>query len=103
MGKFSLLTAPHWPLEIANGLLQASRRKRISPEDRLIAFDFLFGLPVAIEDDPGSVADLFALSDGERLSVYDAVYLALAVRRDAPIATNDGRLRRAARRRGLLW
>jgi predicted nucleic acid-binding protein len=102
-GNADVLTALHWPLEVANGLLQAGRRRLLAAADRLIACDFLFGLPVTVIGEQPPTADLFALADQERLSVYDACYLALAIRREAPIATTDGPLRRAARRRGLVW
>jgi len=102
-GSVVALTALHWPLEVANGLLQASRRKRISVADRLIACDFVIGLPVTVVDDQPTVPDLFSLSDRDHLSVYDACYLALALRRGALVATSDGPLRRAAQRQGVLW
>jgi len=102
LGRAEVVTAQHWSVEIANGLLQACRRRRISPEDRLIACDFLLGLPVGAVANP-SAADLFAVADRDRLSVYDACYLALALERKARVATADGPLRRAAQRHALLW
>lgn len=97
-----LLTAAHWALEVANGLLQASRRGRLSAGDRLIGFEFLMGLPISVIPDAAPAA-LFRLADEDRLSIYDSAYLALALERRAQLATADKRLAEVARKRGILW
>ncbi len=102
-GSIELLTASHWTLEVANGLLQAGRRKRISGADRVTAFDLLTGLPVAIHPGELPAATLFTLADRKGLSIYDTTYLALALERKAMLATADKALSRAARRNGVLW
>jgi predicted nucleic acid-binding protein len=102
-GEVRLLTAGLWPIEMANGLLQAARRRRIAAQDRLIAHDFLLGLPVTVADEQIPASVLFTLADEERLTVYDACYLALAIERGARLATTDSPLRKAARRHSLLW
>jgi predicted nucleic acid-binding protein len=102
-GAVRLLTAGHWPIEMANGLLQAARRKRIAAQDRLIAFDFLLGLPVTVVDEQSPASVLFTLADQERLTICDACYLALAIERGAKLATTDSALRKAAKRGDFLW
>ncbi len=102
-GSIELLTASHWTLELANGLLQAGRRKRISAADRVTAFDLLTGLPVAIHPGELSAATLFTLADREGLSIYDTAYLALALEQKAMLATADKGLAAAARRNGVFW
>jgi len=101
--SIELLTASHWTLELANGLLQAGRRKRISAADRVTAFDLLTGLPVAIHPGELSAATLFTLADREGLSIYDTAYLALALEQKAMLATADKALAAAARRNGVFW
>ena len=101
-GSIELLTASHWTLELANGLLQAGRRKRISAADRVTAFDLLTGLPVAIHPGELSAATLFTLADRESLSIYDTAYLALALEQKAMLATADKALAAAARRNGVF-
>ena len=97
------LAPPLWKWEIANGLLVAFRRKRISQEDALDAlaqFDIL-----QIHTDPDwrhvpSVA-LFQLANANTLTIYDAAYLHLAQRLNYPLATLDGPLTTAAAKAGV--
>src|SRR5579872_5231326 len=73
----------HWPTEVSNGLLMAFRRKRI-PSGRAEQFwDELAALPIDLEP-PLSAQQAkrtLALSDQYGLTVYDAVYLELVIRR----------------------
>jgi rRNA-processing protein FCF1 len=45
--------------------------------------------------------DTLLLARAERLTLYDAAYLELAIRRDVELATLDHELRRAARKMGV--
>ena len=87
---------PHiWHLEVRNCLLVAQRRGRIEPSssaDRLAA---LYSLPVRTDADT-DLDIAYALAEQHGLSFYDAVYLELAKRRFAPLATFDKALGRAA-------
>jgi predicted nucleic acid-binding protein len=88
-----------WPIEMANALLVAERRKRISAAERREALGQLALMPVTIEPAPGIDA-LEAISEvarDQRLSVYDALYLTLARSRSLPLATFDRALLTAAR------
>jgi predicted nucleic acid-binding protein len=94
---------PLWPYEVANSLLFLLRRKRIRKEDYIAARSLLGKLSVSIDEAGprlagGPVADL-ALEHG--LTVYDAAYLELAVRKQLPLASRDGDLNRAALRCGV--
>jgi predicted nucleic acid-binding protein len=89
-----------WRLEVANALRNAVRRKRCSEFDAtrsLHLFDRL-----RIEVDPES--DIHAwgatrkLSRQYDLTVYDAAYLELAIRRKLPLASRDDELLAAARK-----
>ena len=89
-----------WHLEVRNSLFVATRRGRLSlgaPTERLGA---LRELPV--RTDSGLDLSLaFVLAQKHGLSYYDAVYLELAKRHSAPIATLDKALARAAGNEGL--
>jgi predicted nucleic acid-binding protein len=61
----------------------------------------LEALPVRYDWEPESGAVL-ALAREHRLTVYDAAYLELALRADAPLATLDRQLARAARAAKVL-
>ena len=92
----------HWPLEVANSLLIALRRGRLSPASADRARELLLALPVDVDQSTGEFAWSrgFALAERLGLTVYDAVYLELALRLDAPLATLDQTLARAAREAG---
>ena len=92
-----------WPLEVANSLLVLLRRKRILAADRDRALDALARLPLVVDDEGprrafGKISELAAEHD---LSVYDATYLELTLRRRLPLATRDQALRQAAQDSGV--
>ena len=85
-----------WHLEVRNVLLSAERRGRIAADlvnDRLAD---LAELPIQTAAEP-DLDQVLALARAHRLSVYDAVYLALARLHDAPLATLDTALASAAK------
>jgi predicted nucleic acid-binding protein len=93
-----------WHLEMANGLVVATRRKDLSADDANKGLEFIEQMLVyAIESDadPVSVRSAFATARTHQLSAYDAVYLDLARREGLPLATLDQRLRAAAKTAGV--
>jgi predicted nucleic acid-binding protein len=58
----------------------------------------LAGLPIGIDEETAGRAwrETLALAEIHRLTLYDAAYLELAVRRSLPLATFDAALRTAA-------
>ena len=92
-----------WPFELANSLLVLLRRKRIRAPERDRALAALARLPFLVDDEGprfalGSISELAAQ---QGLSVYDAAYLELAVRRKLPMASRDEALCKAARNCGV--
>jgi predicted nucleic acid-binding protein len=87
-----------WPLEAANILLVGERRGRISQADSATFVGLLEGLPIRIDPETSDHAmkASLGLARAQNLSVYDAVYLELAMRRGLPLATLDAKLRAAA-------
>ncbi len=102
-GSVILLMPPNGLLELANGLLTASRRGRLTPERLREAVRLLEKLPIQRVEIATPLPDLVALAQAERLTAFDAGYLSLAIERRAALATSDGALAAAARRHGLLW
>jgi predicted nucleic acid-binding protein len=88
-----------WPLEVANVLLVAERKKRISKADSGRFIALLFQLPIEVgKSEPNRVFhDTLYLARQHRLSSYDASYLALAIRMGLPIASLDKAIIRAAK------
>jgi predicted nucleic acid-binding protein len=92
-----------WHLEVANGLQRAIRQRRVDAAFRAGALGDLADLDVATDADTNVFAwsDTLALADRFRLTLYDASYLELALRRGFPLATLDSDLRAAAETMGL--
>jgi predicted nucleic acid-binding protein len=88
-----------WPFEVANSLLVLLRRKKILAEERERALSALARLPLVVDEDGPRLAlgSISALAAEHGLTVYDAAYLELAVRRKLPLASRDEALCKAAR------
>lgn len=90
----------HWHLEVRNALIAGERRGRISLRESIRGLLYLSGLPLQTdtEADLGAAFDLARLYN---LSMYDAMYLELALRLGLPLATLDRGLGRAASAAGV--
>ena len=102
-GSLTLLAPAHWQIEIVSSLQRGARRKRIPADARAPSFALLAALPISIVYEFPAAPDLFALADEASLSVYDALYLWLALKERAVLATADRSLASAAAKRGVLW
>lgn len=92
-----------WYLEIANVLIQAERRGRITAGALTARIALLEQLPIVADDETTARAlhDILSLAREQRLTTYNACYLELAARRGLPLATRDRELQRAAERLGV--
>ena len=90
-------------LEVANVLVLAERKKRISPGGTAEFIDLIDKLAIEIEEQTSArvLHDVLNLARGEALTAYDASYLELAMRLGLPLASKDVALRRAASRLGV--
>src|SRR4051812_10299435 len=70
-----------WPLEVANILLVGERRGRITQAESATFVGLLEGLPIRIDDETSAHAMKASLNlaRAQKLSVYDAAYLELAM------------------------
>ncbi|HEY7739509.1 MAG TPA: type II toxin-antitoxin system VapC family toxin [Steroidobacteraceae bacterium] len=93
----------HWSLEIANAMLNSVRAGRIDWRQRDELLNAIKLLPIEADTETWLRGwdDIPALAREHRLTAYDAAYLELAVRRQAPLATLDHDLARAARAAGV--
>ena len=92
-----------WRAEVANVLLAAERRRRITRELTTQFLSVISGLAIRTDSEleyriHGPVLDLARL---RRLTVYDAMYLDVALRRGLPLATRDRQLEHAAKEAGV--
>ena len=92
-----------WSLEIGNVLLIAERKMRITLEQRQKALYILTELPIVIDTMTSIHAWLETMELAQRynLTLYDASYLELSVRRSLPLATFDKSLKKAAELAGV--
>lgn len=92
-----------WPLELANVLAMAERRRRATAADIDALLSRIARLAIAVDGETPAraFAATLAIARVERLTSYDAAYVELAARRRLPLATADAALGRAARRRGV--
>lgn len=92
-----------WPLEVANAMLMAERRERITHAQAVPLLQRISKLPIMVEAVTTTLVFEQALSAAREyeLTVYDACYLALAMAQAIPLATLDNRLRQAARSAGI--
>ena len=90
-----------WRLEVANVLRNAVRRQRCDDAYADASLARLARLPIRCDEETDRHAwgAIRALSQAEALTPYDAAYLELAIRRTLPLASSDGALIAAARRR----
>ena len=92
-----------WWYEIANALMVAQRRQRLTEADRMRLINLYGMLPIHTDTvlDSDAVRRFHSLALGFTLSVYDAAYLELAERRGLGLATLDRRLYSAAQKAGV--
>ena len=85
-------------LEIANTLLVAERRNRMTSTQTASAINLIQSMPIEIDAQTSAMALEATLTLGREqgLASYDAAYLELAIRLGLPLVTLDTRLAEAA-------
>lgn len=93
-----------WHLEIANGFITAERRGVLTPSDiaeALQTLDVVIAQAIENSQDAVLLRSVLRTAREFRLTVYDAVYLEIALQRELPLATLDRQLLTAASRAGV--
>ena len=89
------LVAPHlMPVEVTSVLRKAERRELLTPEQAALSHQDLLDLDVELHAFEPFASRTWSLRNS--VSPYDAWYVALAERLDAPLVTLDRRLARNA-------
>ncbi len=97
------ITPALWRWDVGNVLLMAERRRRITAAESHRHLTSLQTLPVETDEHASREAwnaGLF-LARGHKLTLYDAAYLELAIRRGVPLGSLDRELRHAAKAEGV--
>jgi len=84
-----------WWFEVRNLLIMAERRGRLDQNTTSKVLDIVASYPITIDREPNETV-LMDLARNHGLTAYDASYLELAIRLNAPLATLDQQLARAA-------
>lgn len=98
-----VIVPQHWPLEMANALVMANRRKRFGVAGPAAAIAQLHKLNAQLDPATADMAltETMQLADIHKLTAYDAAYLELAIRLRAALASTDTDLVTAARHHDL--
>lgn len=90
-----------WRLEVANVLLAAERRRRISEAQSMRFVQLLDELPIQVDLATINIGVVVRTGRAHTLSAYDAAYLVLCERSALPLATLDQELAQACRTAGV--
>ena len=93
------VTVPsHWHLEVASMARAAIARKRVAEQAILNALGALAGYSIKVDDETPAAAwtRTLDLTLVHKLSVYDASYVELALRLEAPLLCDDHDMANAA-------
>ncbi len=98
----SAFVPAHWSLEVANALVVAERRGRITQSDAGRFVELLRRLPICADEETPARAlrETLMLARATSLSANDAAYLELAYACN-PLATQDASLATAAGKMGI--
>ena len=103
VGELRFLAPAQFRLEVRSGLLKAERRGRSTEADSAVALALFASLPLDLEaaPDEARLNTAFVTARRHKLSIYDALYLDLALRTGTAIASRDERLLDAAKSVGV--
>lgn len=96
-----LIVPPLWNAEVANVLAMAERRGAAPPERIGQALAAILALAPTVDGTPIDVPRNLDCARSYNLSAYDSLYLELALRRRAALATFDAEMIAAAPRAGV--
>lgn len=96
-----LIVPALWNAEVANALVQAERRAVVSAQRIGDALATIVALEPTVDAQPVDVARNLECARAHGLSAYDSLYIELALRRRAALATYDAAMIAAAPRAGI--
>lgn len=96
-----LIVPPIWHAEVANALVQAERRGAASPERIGLALAAILALAPSVDALALDVVRNLECARAYGLSSYDSLYMELALRRRAALATFDSEMIAVAPRAGV--
>jgi predicted nucleic acid-binding protein len=103
LGQANAIVPSLWPIEVANILAVAERRRRSTEAEATKWLRYLQVLPIRVDDETAARAwfDVLRVARMYGLSAYDAAYLELALRLGVPLASLDDELKATAASAGV--
>jgi len=94
---------PYGGREVANALVVAERRERLTEADGIQLIELYGALPIKTDMISGTevIGRLRTLARQYNLSAYDVAYLELALRKGLGLATTDLNLQSASKKAGV--
>ena len=89
-----------WWYELRNALIVNERRRRLDAADTVAILTDLGEMSISVDQEHDDVT-ILSLARQHALSVYDAAYIEIALRRGLPLASFDRRLGQAAAARHI--
>ena len=99
--RASVVVPVIWRYDVANGLINAARRKRLDEPGLDQALRLLDRLDIEFDPRPPGLEEALRFAREHRLAAYDALYLLLARREGIGLITRDDEMTRAARALGM--
>lgn len=98
-----IVAPPHWAFEVGNILWMAERAKRLGSAAAQEFIDLVVQLNIATDSasEAKAMFETRALAHQHNITVYDAAYLELAMRRRATLVSKDKALLKAAKNAGV--
>jgi predicted nucleic acid-binding protein len=90
-----------WAYEVANVVLMAERRGKLTEFQATRFIELLGRLPINVDLEPPQISTVLAVGRRHGLTAYDAAYLVIAERDGIPLATKEENLRAAAAAAGV--
>jgi predicted nucleic acid-binding protein len=96
LGELSLIAPDLLLMEFASLIAKRTRRKEMSPAEAYQAFRLIEEAELRLFETRPLLGDALDLALNSQMSLWDCVYLALAIEHDCPLITADRRLFRSA-------
>lgn len=103
LARTSALVPSLWLYEVANVLLTAEKKGKITAADSVQFLELLSKLPILMSEEipVGIQKELLSLGRNYQLSSYDTTYLLLAMQKGLPLATLDSDLIKSCQKAGV--
>lgn len=102
--KITVYVPSLWVYELTNVLFVAEKKGRIKKVDTISFLNFIKFLPINIENSSYDIVtkDALAISREHNITIYDASYIELAIRKNLPIASFDKELVNISKKIGII-